>query len=196
MTHALLVVDLQQDFCEGGSLAIEGGNRVAENVRDYLRESAYDVTVASQDWHRAPPETNCGHFALGDKVPDFVSSWPVHCVQHTQGAQLHSALNPRMFDVMVNKGDGTQSYSAFEGVTREDKHSLLAILRSRGVTELDVCGLATDYCVKQTVLDGLGLGFKVRVLQDLSAGVTLETSAAAISEMHESGAKIVEGVSL
>jgi nicotinamidase/pyrazinamidase len=132
MTRALLIVDVQRDFCEGGALGVEGGNAVAKGIAQHLDRPVlgYDLVVASMDWHEAPPNDNCGHFALGDKLPDFVSSWPVHCVADTDGAALHPALAPVMswIDYVVWKGHGTQSYSAFEGVTPVDRgsHSLLS----------------------------------------------------------------------
>lgn len=194
MTTALLVIDVQNDFCEGGALAVAGGNRVAEGIADHIIKSSEDfegpsLIVASQDRHAAPPHTNCGHFALeGD--PDYVTSWPVHCVADTHGSDLHPALPSTAFDMRVFKGYGTQSYSAFEGVS-EDGHSLLAILRSNGITDIDVVGIATDHCVRATVLDALGTGFNVRVLRDLCVGVTESTSLVALMEMADHGAKIV-----
>jgi nicotinamidase/pyrazinamidase len=202
MTRALLVVDVQNDFCEGGALAVQGGNRVAEKIAFMLQEKKlgfpyeYDLTVASLDWHKPLPDTNCGHFAV-DAEPDFVRSWPVHCVEYTDGAQPHPALDKfsDTFDFAVYKGNGTQSYSAFEGVTRtKDRSSLLSRLRSADVTDLDVVGIATDYCVKASVLDALGTGFNVRVLMDMCAGVSVETTAQACEEMMKQGAELVTGV--
>lgn len=197
MSRALLVVDVQVDFCEGGALAVAGGNAVAEGIAQHLDRPVlgYDLTVASMDWHEAPPNDNCGHFALGDKVPDFVSSWPVHCVKGTPGAALKDELMGR-FDVTVLKGNGCQSYSAFEGVGSSTSSagvglSLLAILRSNRIKEIDVCGIATDYCVRASVLDALGLGFKVRVLMPLCAGVADGSTIDAMIAMQMAGAELV-----
>jgi nicotinamidase/pyrazinamidase len=199
MTTALLIVDVQNDFCEGGALAVEGGNDVAHDIAEYVsvtRQAAdpYDLVVASMDWHMAPPNDNCGHFAL-EGEPDYVKSWPVHCVADTDGAALHRSLLPvyDKIDYLVWKGHGTQSYSAFEGVTPQDRgsHSLLALLRSNGITDIDVCGIATDYCVKASVLDALGLGFQVRVLAELCAGVAEGTSIDAFNAMRVAGAVLV-----
>jgi nicotinamidase/pyrazinamidase len=203
MTTALLVIDVQNDFCEGGALAVTGGNAVAEKLGSWIplarAAGEYDLVIASLDWHDAPPNDNCGHFAL-EGEPDFVKSWPVHCVGGTDGSFLHPALTAysdnvtepifSRFDDIVRKGQGMQSYSAFEGVSN-DGYSLLAILRSAGVTDIDVCGIATDYCVKASVLDALGTGFNVRVLSALCAGVAEFSSAMALHMMEERGAKIV-----
>lgn len=193
-SRALLIVDVQPDFCEGGALAVSGGHQVAQAIAEYLSADDYEMVVASQDWHLAPPHTNCGHFALGAE-PDFVTSWPVHCVVDTPGAQLHPAISQIQLDHVVRKGTGTQSYSAFEGVTHDDldmpSSSLLTILRSRGIGEIDVCGLATDYCVRASVLDALGTGFAVRVLTDLIAGVAGSSSEVALKDMAAAGAQLV-----
>jgi nicotinamidase/pyrazinamidase len=198
MTRVLLVVDVQNDFCEGGALAVRGGRAVAERINAYLvahdQDGTYSQVIASIDHHKPPPNDNCGHFALNDE-PDFVNSWPVHCVEWTEGSRMHPALNPIFFDFAVYKGNGTQSYSAFEGVTwTKDRSSLLARLRSADVTDIDVVGIATDYCVKASVLDALGTGFNVRVLMDMCAGVSVETTAQACEEMMKQGAELVTGV--
>ncbi len=195
--RALLVVDVQPDFCESGALAVEGGNGVAERIARFLDSGGsglYDVVVASQDWHLAPPHDNCGHFALSGS-PDYVTSWPVHCVVGSVGARLHPALAERSIDHVVRKGTGTQSYSAFEGVTPAEGDlvgvSLLALLRSKGVTDIDVCGLATDYCVRASAMDALGTGFRVRLFKDLVAGVASSTSGASIRDMSHAGVDLI-----
>lgn len=197
MTTALLIVDVQVDFCEGGALAVTGGNDVALKIATYLRFAVpagnYGLVVASMDWHAAPPDTNCGHFAL-DGDPDFVNSWPVHCVADSPGSALHPAIHPvyEMIDYVVQKGYGTQSYSAFEGVSEADvPQSLISILRERGITDIDVVGIATDYCVRASVLDALGLGFNVNVLQTMCAGVDPISSSAAFVAMDDRGAVIM-----
>jgi nicotinamidase/pyrazinamidase len=156
MPTALLIVDVQRDFCEGGALAVAGGNRVAADVAALLEPDAlgYDLVVASKDTHAAPPDDNCGHFALKGE-PDYRTSWPVHCVAGTDGSKFNVAFRDVIdkIDYTVVKGYGTQSYSAFEGVTpeRRGSHSLLALLRTNGITDLDVCGIATDHCVRASV---------------------------------------------
>ena len=194
--RALLGVDIQRDFCEQGALAVEGGNKVATGTRAFLlaRRGLYATTIFSVDFHKAPPHTNCGHFALTVE-PNYTNSWPVHCVQGTEGAKLHPAIKEveHLIDYVVRKGDGTQSYSAFEGVTEVEgaPSSILSVLRSEGITDIDVCGLATDYCDLATVLDARGLGFQVRVLVDLTAGVAPDTTVDALTKMQLAGATIV-----
>lgn len=192
-TTALLVIDVQRDFCEGGALGVTGGNAVAEKLATWIPAARgageYDLVLASRDFHNPPPDTNCGHFAIL-MDPDFVTSWPVHCVKGTDGAKLHPALDVDSFDAVVSKGMGMQSYSAFEGVTA-DYRTLLAILRTAGVTAVDVCGIATDHCVRATALDALGLGFEVNVLTALCAGVNESTSIHALIEMQDRGATLV-----
>jgi nicotinamidase/pyrazinamidase len=199
MNTALLIVDVQRDFCEGGALGVQGGNRVAERIAFELdrwaldSNSPYGLIVASKDSHAAPPDTNCGHFALSGE-PDYKTSWPVHCVSGTDGAKFNVAFRDviDMIDYTVRKGYRTQSYSAFEGVTppNQGSHSLLALLRSNGIKEIDVCGIATDYCVRASVLDALGLGFKVNVLVEMCAGVADGTSIDAFNEMRLAGATL------
>jgi nicotinamidase/pyrazinamidase len=193
--RALIIVDVQNDFCEGGALGVAGGNAVAEAIAAKLNawEGGWIEVFASQDWHMAPPNRNGGHFAL-EGEPDYVKQWPVHCVEYTHGADLHPAL-VKAFDldlepVVIRKGQGCPSYSAFEGVSTGGR-SLLAELRWLDVDELDVCGIATDYCVRATVLDALGLGFRVRVLQDLCAGVAEASTDTALTEMMVKGAALV-----
>ncbi|MFW5473451.1 isochorismatase family protein [Knoellia sp. CPCC 206450] len=194
--RALLGVDIQRDFCEQGALAVAGGNTVAVRTRDHLlaNRGLYATTIFSMDHHKPPPHTNCGHFALTTE-PNYTSSWPVHCVQGTEGARLHPAIEEveHLIDHVVRKGDGTQSYSAFEGVTEVEgaPSSILSVLRSAGITDLDVCGLATDYCDLATVLDARGLGFEVRVLVDLTAGVAPDTTGEALAKMQQAGAMLV-----
>ncbi len=184
MTRALLVVDVQVDFCEDGSLPVIGGKAVAAGVADLLedRRASYDVVVASTDWHRDPG----AHF--GDP-PDYVDSWPAHCVVGTGGAELQAPLAETMFDAVVRKGEHAAAYSAFEGTT--DDTPLRDWLRQHEVTTLDVCGVATDHCVRASVLDACAAGLPVRVLLDLCAGVAPETTAAALEEMERAGARLV-----
>lgn len=187
MAKALLIVDVQNDFTEGGALAVTGGDAVARGISAHLGAHAadYDVIVASQDWHDADGD-NGGHFAA---EPDFVDSWPVHCVAGTAGAAFDPLLETRTITRTVRKGQGVPAYSAFEGKTSTGDR-LGELLTTLTVTEVDVAGIATDHCVRATVLDALAAGLEVRVLGDLIAGVGAESSAAALKEMQAAGAVI------
>ena len=184
--RAILIVDVQNDFTEGGALGCAGGAAVAAAVSEHVRASAYDLVVASRDWHDAEGD-NGGHFASGE--PDFVNTWPVHCVAGTPGAEYHEALDTSLIAVHVQKGQGEPAYSAFEGTAGGS--SLEQLLSEAGIAELDVVGIATDYCVRASALDALRAGLKVRVLADMTAFVAEESAAAAIAEMAEAGAEIV-----
>jgi nicotinamidase/pyrazinamidase len=178
--RALLVVDVQEDFCEGGSLAVTGGKAVARTVVGLL--PSYDVTVASTDWHIDP----AGHFAA---EPDFAKTWPVHCVVGTSGSRLQEPLTEDAVDAVVRKGEYAAAYSAFEGTV--DGVLLADWLRERGIDALDVCGIATDYCVRASVLDARAAGWPVRVLLDACAGVDPATTQKAVAEMAAAGAELV-----
>ncbi|PPF56248.1 nicotinamidase [Rathayibacter sp. AY1E8] len=191
MTTALLIVDVQNDFTEGGALAVTGGAAVAQGITAHLAAHAdrYSAVLASRDWHEGDSD-NGGHFAV---EPDFVDSWPVHCVAGTDGARFHPALDTARIDVQILKGQGRPSYSAFEGTT-EAGEELGAVLAERGVTALDVVGLATDHCVRASALDARRAGLEVRVLEDLVAGVSEEASAAALRELTEAGIRVERSV--
>ena len=188
MTRALLVVDVQVDFCEDGSLPVAGGRQVAEGVRALLDgDHGYDVVVASEDWHVDPGD----HFS---DAPDFAATWPAHCRVGTDGARLQEPLTEDLFDAVVRKGEHAAAYSAFEGETPDGgagDRSLTDLLRDRGVDALDVCGVATDHCVRASVLDACAAGFDVRVLLPLCAGVAPATTAAALEQMRTAGAVVV-----
>lgn len=188
MKKALVIVDVQNDFVEGGSLAVTGGRAVATRITEHLAAHAgdYAAVVASRDWHDADND-NDGHFAAPGTDPDFVSTWPVHCVSTTAGSDYAPELDTTSITHHVRKGMGIAAYSAFEGVT-ESGDSLESVLKDLGVTELDVTGIATDYCVRATVLDARRAGFDVRLLEGMHAGVAPESSAAAVTEMTEAGA--------
>ena len=190
MVRALIVVDVQNDFCEGGSLAVEGGAQVAREVSDLLQRwkgqgpdaADYAHAVATLDHHVDPGD----HFS---DQPDYRHSWPQHCVVGTDGVAFHPELDPEPFDAVFRKGEYEAAYSGFEGKDHEGR--LLADwLRGRDVTAVDVCGLATDYCVRATALDAVREGFEVRVLSDLVAGVAPETTDAALTELRDAGAGI------
>jgi nicotinamidase/pyrazinamidase len=191
MRRALLVVDVQNDFCEGGSLPVAGGAQVAHGISEVLRRWSagspgapeYAVTVATQDHHVDPGD----HFSHD---PDFVLTWPRHCVAGTDGVAFHPNLDPQPFSSVFLKGEYAAAYSGFEGRNHEGQ-GLTDWLRAHEITDLDVCGIATDYCVRATALDALDAGFRVRVLTGLCAGVAPASTQAALREMAGAGAEIV-----
>ncbi len=187
VTKALLVVDVQNDFVEGGALACQGGRAVAGRIADHVARLAPDtLVVASRDDHE-PDSDNGGHISAH---PDFIDSWPPHCIDGTPGQDYVDVFAASRRDIEVLKGQGKPAYSAFEGITASGQ-SLAGALASAGVTDLDVCGIATDYCVRASALDATRLGFGVRLLQGLCAGVAQESSMAALDEMARAGVTIV-----
>ncbi|MCS4484943.1 isochorismatase family protein [Gleimia sp. 6138-11-ORH1] len=194
MCKALLIVDVQNDFTEGGALAVSGGDSVAERLSAYLQSAAeeYSLIIGSRDWHD-PDSDNGGHFAGPEysiSQPDFVDSWPVHCVAGSVGADYDPLLDTSFLHEHIFKGFGKPAYSMFEGAT-ETGLTTVELLREAGITTVDVAGIATDYCVLASALDALQAGFKVRILADLIAGVAEESSAAALKTLAESGAEII-----
>ncbi len=187
--RALFIIDVQNDFTEGGALGVTGGAAVAEGITEYLREHAdsYDLVIASRDWHDGDND-NGGHFAAGE--PDFVQSWPRHCVAGTPGAEYHPALDASLIDVHVKKGQGVPAYSIFEGVT-DDGRDLIEVLDEKGVDVVHVAGIATDYCVLASARDALDAGREVAVLTDLIAGVAPESSKVALEELGAAGAELL-----
>ncbi|GHD83134.1 nicotinamidase/pyrazinamidase [Salinibacterium amurskyense] len=190
MVAALFIIDVQNDFTEGGALGVDGGAAVAAGISDYLRANPdrYDFVIASRDWHDAD-NSNGGHFAT-DAAPNFVDTWPVHCVAGTPGAEYHPALDTSLVNEHVRKGQGVPAYSIFEGTTDDDE-TLPALLARLGVDTIDVAGIATDYCVLASALDAAGSGREVSVLTELVAGVDPESSTAALATMAESGITLV-----
>jgi nicotinamidase/pyrazinamidase len=192
MARALIVVDVQNDFCEGGSLAVTGGAQVAADVGALLRRwqegapevASYDVVVATKDHHIDPGS----HWS---DTPDFKESWPVHCEVGTTGEEFHPALQPRPFDAIFRKGEHEAAYSGFEGHT-ETGDQLAGWLRDRDVTEVDVCGIATDYCVRATAQDAAREGFVTTVLTGLCAGVAPESTTEALAQLRAEGVAVVE----
>ena len=190
MSRALIVVDVQNDFCEGGSLPVAGGAEVAHRISTLLHHRTardpespeYAAAVATQDHHIDPGD----HFS---RDPDFVDSWPRHCVVGTDGVAFHPNLDPQPFDSIFLKGEYAAAYSGFEGRNHDDV-GLADWLRGHGITEVDICGIATDHCVRATSLDAVKEGFRVRVLGDLCAGVAPETTRAALAEMTAAGVHI------
>lgn len=167
MTRALIVVDVQVDFCEDGALGVDGGNAVAEQVAAFLAlEPGYAQVVATRDHHIDPGS----HFS---EAPDFVDSWPPHCVVGTPGQELHPDLRGVAFGAIFDKGSHEAAYSGFEGSVGggADGDRLAPWLRDHGITEVDVVGIATDFCVRATALDAAREGFATRVLGGLTAAV-------------------------
>jgi nicotinamidase/pyrazinamidase len=190
MTKALFIIDVQNDFCEGGALAVQGGAAVAAGISKLLKEdpSEYDVVIASRDWHDAGND-NGGHFASPGETPDYVNTWPVHCVSGTYGAEYHATLDTSLIDFNIIKGMGKPSYSIFEGQTPEGKQ-LVELLAELDVSDIDVAGLATDYCVLASSLDAKAAGFDVTVLVEHVAGVAKASSENALKTMSSAGCKI------
>jgi len=195
MSRALFIIDVQNDFTEGGALGVEGGAATAARITEYLAEhgAGYDLVVASRDWHN-PDDHNDGHFAT-DAAPDFVTTWPEHCVAGTPGAEYHPALDTSYVHAHIRKGQGIAAYSIFEG-TDDAGDSIADLLTRHGITDVDLVGIATDYCVRASALDALEHGQHVRVLRDLVAGVDDTTSDAAIAELGHAGAAIVDSGAL
>jgi len=188
--RGLLIVDVQNDFCEGGALAVNGGQAVAAGVSRYLIEHAsdYDVIVASRDWHD-PDNDNGGHFAPPGEQPDYRVTWPVHCVAGTEGADYHPAFSHGAVTHHVKKGQGKPAYSLFEGQT-DHGETVQDILARAGVESVDVVGIATDHCVLASARDALQHGLRVRVLTDLVAAVSVEAGAEALDSLAKLGAAI------
>jgi nicotinamidase/pyrazinamidase len=178
MTRALIVVDVQNDFCEGGSLAVAGGAAVAAAVTDHMAAGGYDHVVATRDHHIDPG----AHFA---DAPDFVDSWPPHCVVGTGGVELHPALDRGPIEAVFDKGEHAAAYSGFEGTS--DGVPLAGWLQAHGVTAVDVVGIATDHCVRATALDAVANGLETRVLLHLTAGVSEATTEAALDQLRTAG---------
>jgi nicotinamidase/pyrazinamidase len=186
---ALLCVDVQTDFCEGGSLAVTGGARVAASLSRHLlaRRADYVLVAASRDWHVDPGP----HFS---DTPDFATSWPAHCVAGTPGAGFHPDFDTELVDVVVSKGERAAAYSAFEGSTRAggSRRGLAELLRDAGVEGIVLAGIATDYCVRATARDALRAGFATLVRTDLVAGVAESTSRLALEEIISAGGRLAD----
>jgi len=190
LTRALILVDVQNDFCEGGSLAVAGGAEIARRISAHVIGHAdeYSAIVATADWHDDPGE----HFS---EDPDYVNSWPEHCRIGTDGARFHTAAEPAFgyVEAIFRKGQHEAAYSGFEGSTAEgDRRIALADwLRDRAIEQVDVVGIATDHCVLATALDAAEEGFETTVLLDLTAGVARQTTAAAVSAMRAAEIELV-----
>ena len=205
MTRALIVVDVQNDFCEGGSLAVPGGADTASEITDYIDDTRgrYGVIAATQDWHIEPG----AHFS---DTPDYKESWPVHCVAGTAGAGLHPDLDTENIDAFFRKGQYEAAYSGFEGVLApedevptgdlnaavaadpSEKVSLDDWLRENDVDEVVIVGLATDYCVRATALDAIAAGYDTFVIPELCAGIDRVDSRAALVELEDAGVELLD----
>src|SRR3954470_15722844 len=181
MTRALVIVDVQNDFCEGGSLAVAGGAAVAQAISAHVTETPYEHVVATRDHHVDPD----GHFAA---QPDYLETWPAHCVVGTSGVELHSALDRRPIEAVFDKGEYAAAYSGFEGTF--DGQGLADWLRARDVDAVDVVGIATDHCVRATALDAVAAGFSTRVLLHLTAGVSQASTDAALDQLRTAGVEL------
>ncbi|MEV6328321.1 isochorismatase family protein [Streptomyces sp. NPDC051909] len=189
MHRALIVVDVQNDFCEGGSLAVAGGADVAAAVTELIGAAGgagYQHVVATRDHHVEPGPHFSDH-------PDYLTSWPRHCVAGTEGVGFHPNFAPAVasgaIDAVFDKGAYEAAYSGFEG--RDENGSTLADwLRARKVTEVDVVGIATDHCVRATALDAAREGFRTQVLLDLTAGVAKESTDRALEELRAAGVEL------
>jgi nicotinamidase/pyrazinamidase len=181
MTRALVIVDVQNDFCEGGSLAVSGGTAVARAISAHLADAPYEHVVATRDHHVDPG----GHFAT---APDYLDTWPAHCVVGTSGVELHSDLDRRPIEAVFDKGEYAAAYSGFEGTY--DGQGLADWLRAHDVDAVDVVGIATDHCVRATALDAVAAGFATRVLLHLTAGVADATTEAALDQLAAAGVEL------
>lgn len=184
LSRAVVIVDVQNDFCEGGSLAVAGGAEVARAISAYIAADAgYAHVVATRDYHVDPG----AHFS---DTPDYVDSWPPHCVVGTQGAEIHPHLDSSRIEAVFSKGGYQPAYSGFEGTTDEGM-PLAVWLRDRNISAVDIVGVATDHCVRATALDAVRQGFDTRVLLGLTAGVAPETLDTALEQMRDAGVELV-----
>ncbi|OBK14642.1 isochorismatase family protein [Mycobacterium asiaticum] len=176
--RALIIVDVQTDFCEGGALPVSGGRAVARSINDYLAGApGYRHVVATMDFHIDPGD----HFS---DDPDYSSSWPPHCRAGSRGAQFDRDLDTAPIEAVFHKGAYNAGYSGFDGVD-QDGTTLRDWLRQRGIDEVDVVGIATDHCVRHTARDAARAGLATRVLLDLTAGVAEASTADAITTMKD-----------
>ncbi|HVA73512.1 MAG TPA: isochorismatase family protein [Acidimicrobiales bacterium] len=184
---ALLVADVQRDFCEGGSLAVPGGDAAAAAISDLIQAShgAYALVVATRDWHVDPGP----HFAAPGQQPDYWESWPAHCVADSPGAEWHPDLLLPDDVLVVSKGQRAAAYSGFEGRC-DDGRSLAELLQSADVDAVDVVGIATSFCVKATALDAVRAGLQTRVLAPLTADIDAARTPATLEALRRRGVTI------
>lgn len=190
MTNALIIVDVQKDFVEGGSLAVEGGQQVADNLFNVVVpvfEKLDMLVLYTKDWHN-PNSDNGGHIS---ETPDYIDSWPAHCVAGTDGADFAQNFDPES-DHIFYKGMGKPSYSGVEAI---NPHSvgLVDALKYFDIETVDVIGIAFDYCVKATALDLKKAGFKVNVIRDFTASVHPENDDETIHELISAGVTVYDG---
>jgi nicotinamidase/pyrazinamidase len=181
MTKAVIVVDVQNDFCEGGSLAVSGGTEVARAVSERLASGGFEHAVATRDHHIDPGDHFSSH-------PDFAHSWPPHCVVGTSGVALHPDLDTARIEAVFDKGEYVAAYSGFEAVN--DGVALGDWLRERGVDTVEIVGIATDHCIRATALDAARQGFATTVRLDLTAGVAAPTVTAALDDLRSAGVNL------
>ena len=189
MRRALIVVDVQNDFCPGGSLAVADGDVVATRISEWIESGGerYEQVVATMDWH--PPPGGARPFAHFSDNPDYSTTWPPHCVAGTAGAELHPNLSLPADAIIVRKGQAAAAYSGFEGT--DDQHRPLGeLLRLNRIDSVDVVGLATDYCVKATALDAKANGLAVRILSPMIAGVSPDSTERALEELRTAGVSV------
>ncbi len=182
MSKAIIVVDVQNDFCEGGSLAVGGGSEVARAISSRLAEGGYEHAVATRDHHIDPGH----HFS---DSPDFADTWPPHCVVGTSGVALHPNLETARIEAVFDKGEYAAAYSGFEAVS--DGTLLADWLREHGVDTVEVVGIATDHCVRATALDAARAGFDTEIRLDLTAGVNPDSTARALQTFREAGITLI-----
>lgn len=169
MENFIVVVDVQNDFCEGGALGVEGGSSLAEWLNNILMfQSPETGLVFTRDWHHPSPDTNGGHFS---PHPDYNNTWPVHCVADSDGAKFHPAIEHLTHpSIVFSKGQGRPDYSGFQGINSEST-TLDGYLKSRGAKNLTIVGIAGDYCVRQTALDAIRLGYSVTIPEAFTVSV-------------------------
>lgn len=208
MAKALIIVDVQNDFCAGGALATDRGAKIASLISEYVEDNhhRYEAVVATQDWHIDPG----AHFS---DTPDFVDSWPVHCVANTEGAEIHPNLDTDYIEAYFRKGRYEAAYSGFEGLqapeesvmtgehepgaTLDDegpKTPLADWLDEREIQDVDIVGIATDYCVLATAKDAVDAGYETRVLIDLTAPVHENKLDEIIAEMEDEGITVKQAL--
>jgi nicotinamidase/pyrazinamidase len=188
MTRALIVVDVQNDFCEGGSLAVAGGAAVAARISDVIdaHRSRWELIVATQDWHIDPGD----HFAADGAAPDFTRTWPVHCLAEGAGSRFHPDLRLPTEVVVVHKGEHQAAFSGFDGHD-SDGRTLAEILEGVGVDQVDVVGLATSYCDRATALDAHLGGYDTTLILDLCADVDPDATPATLDELAGAGVTLL-----
>lgn len=208
MAKALIIVDVQNDFCAGGALATDRGAKVASLISEYVEDNhhRYEAVVATQDWHIDPG----AHFS---DTPDFVDSWPVHCVANTEGAEIHPNLDTDYIEAYFRKGRYEAAYSGFEGLQAPEEsvmtgeHEPGATLDNEGpktpladwldeheIQDVDIVGIATDYCVLATAKDAVDAGYETRVLIDLTAPVHEDKLDEVIAEMEDEGITVKQAL--